>query len=169
MKRRRDRQKQRPFRASELGELHRPLDRRRRARDDDLTGAVVVRGLADRAGEVEVARRLRRDLHHRPEFEAEDRRHRAFAHRNRLLHRLAAQPQETRRVLESERFRGAKRRILAERMSGDIGRLPGSVEALLALENTQRRDARGHQRWLGVGGEREFGLGPLEHQLGKVL
>ena len=169
MKRRRDGQKQGPFRAGELGELHRPLDRRLRARDDDLTAAVVVGGLADRAGEIEVARRLRRDLHHRPEFEAEDGRHRAFADRNRLLHRLAAQAQETRRVLERERSRRAKRRILAERMSGDIGRLPGCVEALLGLQNPQRRDARGHQRRLGVGGEGEFGLGSLEHQLGKVL
>ena len=124
MKRRRDRQKQRPFCAGELGEFHRALDRGGRARDDDLTAAVVIGRLADRASEIEVARRLCRDLHHCPELEAEDGRHRPFAYRDGLLHGLAAQAQETRRILKRERVSRAKRRIFAERMPGDIGRLP---------------------------------------------
>ena len=93
MEGRRHRQQQRALGALELGELHRPLDRGLRPGDHDLSAAVVVGGLADRAGQIEVARRLGGDRRDRGEVEAEDRRHRAFADRDRLLHRLAAQAQ----------------------------------------------------------------------------
>ena len=69
-----------------FGDLHRPLDRGLRARDHHLSAAVIVGGLADAA----VLRRFGGDRRHRVEFEAEDRRHRAFSDRDRLLHRRAA-------------------------------------------------------------------------------
>ena len=129
MERRGHRQQQRPLGAGELGELHRALDRGRRAGDDDLPAAVVVGRLADRAREIEVARRLRWRSSPPAEIEAEDRRHRALADRDRLLHRLAAQAQKTRGILERQRAGGAKRRIFAERMAGDESRLRRDLEA----------------------------------------
>jgi hypothetical protein len=54
-------------------------------------------------------------------------------------------------------------------MPGDISRLLRDLEAGFGFENAQGRYARGHQRRLGVGGQREVGLGSLEHQLGEVL
>ena len=118
-----DRQEHRALGAGELGELHRPLDRGLGSRDHDLPAAVVVGRLADGALEIEVARGLGGNLHGRAEVESEQRRHRAFADRDRLLHRLAAQAQEPRRVLERDRARGAQRGIFAERMAGDEGRV----------------------------------------------
>ena len=138
--------------------------RGRRARNDHLTAAVVDRRLADRAGEVKVARRLSGDLHDRAKFEAEDSGHGALAHRHGLLHRLSAQTQKTRRVLQRQRPGGAESRVVAERMAGDVCRASGDIEAGLGLQNPQRGDARGHKRRLGVGGQRQFAFGALEHQ-----
>ena len=120
-------------------------------------------------GQIEVARRLSGDFHHLSELEAENGRHRALADRDRLLHRLAAQAKQTRSVLERERSRGAKSRIFAERMPGDVSRLRRGLEARFGFQNPQGRHARGHERRLGVGGQREFGLGSFEHQLREVL
>jgi hypothetical protein len=82
---------------------------------------------------------------------------------------LAAQAQETRGILESERIGGAQSGIFAERMAGHKGRLRSRVEALFGLENPQRRDARRQQRRLSVGGEGELRLGPFKHERGKLL
>ena len=169
MKWRGHRQNQSPLRAGKLGELRRALHRRRRARNDDLTAAVVDRRMANCAGEIKVARRLSGDLHDRPKIEADDGGHRALSHRHGLLHGLPAQTQKTRCVLQRQRPGGAESRIVAERMAGDVGRAPGDIEAGLGLQNPQSGDARGHQRRLGVGGQREFALGALEHQPRQVL
>ena len=83
-------------------ELHRSLDSRSCPRNDGLQAAVVVRGLANGAGQVEVAGGVRRDLRHDAELESEDRRHRPFADRHGVLHRLAAQPQQSGGVLEGQ-------------------------------------------------------------------
>ena len=69
-------------------------------------------------------------------------------------------------LLETERAGGAKGRILAERMPGDVSGLLCDLKARFVLQHPQRRDARGHQSRLGVGGQGEFGLRALEHQLG---
>ena len=63
------------------------------------------------------------------EIEAEDRRHRALADRNGLLHRLAADAQQPRRVLDRQRAGGAERGIFAERMAGDEGGVAGDDRA----------------------------------------
>ena len=55
------------------------------------------------------------------EIGAEQRRHRPFAHRHRLLHGAAACLEQPRRIGEAERAGSGKRRIFAERMAGDIG------------------------------------------------
>ena len=164
-----DGQEDRPLGAGEPGELDRPLDRRFRSGDHRLAAAVVVGRLTDRAGEIEIARGLGRDPRRRAEIEAEDRRHRPFADRNRLLHRFAPQAQKTGGILETERAGGAKGRILAERVTGDISGVSADIEARFRLKRFQRGDANRHQGGLGVGGEREFGLGPAKHEMRQLL
>ena len=169
MERRADRQKHGALRAGELGELHRPLDRRPGSRHDHLPAAVVVRRLANRAFEIEGACRLGRNLDRRAEVEPEQRRHRALADRDRLLHRLAPEAQQTRGILKAQGARRAQGGIFAERVAGDEGRVARNAKSGLGLERAKRRHARRHQRRLGVGGQRQFGLGALEHELRQVL
>ena len=169
MERGADRKQQRALGAGELGEFHRSLDRSPGSRHDDLAGAVVVRRLADRALEIEGARGLGRDLHRGAEVEPDERRHGALADRDRLLHRLAAEAQQARGILEGEGPCGAQGRILAERVAGDEGRVARNAKPRLGLERAERRHARRHQRRLGVGGQGQFGLWALEHQSRKVL
>ena len=67
-------------------------------------------------------------------IEAEQSRHRAFARRDRFLHRLAAQPQQPRRIRDAEGARGAKRRIFAERMAGDESNVAAKIKPAFALQ-----------------------------------
>ena len=78
----------------ELGELHRPLDRRLGA-GDRRPGRRRCRWRPGRSRRSDRGRSPPRVAiaDDGAEIEAEDRRHRAFADRNRLLHRLAAQAQ----------------------------------------------------------------------------
>ena len=82
---------------------------------------------------------------------------------------FSAQPEQTRGVLEAQRARGAKRRIFAERVAGDEGRLFRHTESGFALERAKRCHGDGHQRRLRVGGQRQFGLGAFEHQMRQLL
>ena len=68
------------------------------AADDDLAGAVVIGDDADLARRLRPRRPGARGL----DIEAEQRRHRALAHRHRLLHRLAAPLDEPHRIGDRE-------------------------------------------------------------------
>ena len=60
--------------------------------------------------------------------------------------------------------RRRQRRIFAERMAGDVGGVPADVEPGLVLEHPDHREARRHQRRLGILGQRQLAFRPLEHQ-----
>ena len=87
MERRRYRQQHGATRALELGDLDGALDGRLRPRHHDLSRRIVVRDLADLAG---LALGLGRSRRGRIDVETEQRRHRALAGRDGLLHRLSA-------------------------------------------------------------------------------
>ena len=153
----------------DFGERHGALDRGCGSGDHDLSAAVVVGGLANRSGQIKLACRLERDCGDFGEIEPEDRGHRALADRNRLLHGLSADAQQPRGVFDGQRTRGAEGGIFAQRMARDEGGVAGDDEAGLALERPQSRQARRHQRRLGVGGQRQLRLRPLEHELRELL
>ena len=68
-----------------------------------------------------------------------------------------------------KRARGAERGIFAERVAGDERRVAGDVEPGHAFERAQRRQARRHQRRLGVGGQRQLRLRAFEDQAAELL
>ena len=139
------------------------------AADDDLSRGVVVGHRADLVVIEPGARRLGGNGARRLDLEAEQRRHRALADRHRALHRLSAQLQQPRRVANRKRAGRGQRRIFAERMPGDKGDVPAEVEPAFGFEHPDRREARRHQRRLGVFGQRQLALRPLEHQPREVL
>jgi hypothetical protein len=163
MKGRAHRQHDRAPRSALGGEFDRLPHRLGMAADDDLAGAVVVGDDANA-----VAGGARGDLARGVDVETEERGHRALADRHRGLHRLAAPLDEAHRVGDREGAGRSMRRIFAERVPGDIGE-PGYVEPGLALEHADDREARGEQRRLGVFGEGEVALRPLEHQPREAL
>ena len=148
MKRGAHRQAHRAFRPARLGDLDGALHRAGMARDDHLTGIVVVGGLTDLA--------LRRLLGHRARrlvVEPQQRRHRADAHGHRLLHGAPAHPQQPRAIGDPQRSRRGQRGIFPQRMPGDeIGRR--DIRAL-GLERAQRRERGRHQRGLCIGRQRQ--------------
>ena len=94
------------------------------------------------------------------EIEAEQRRHRAHPDRHRLLHGIAAHAQQPRRVGDREAAGRRERRIFAERMAGDEGRIALQVETRLGLEHADRGEADRHQRRLGIARQRQLVLRP---------
>ncbi len=164
MKRRRDGQQHRFACALLRGDLDRALDRRLVAADDHLAGRVVVGRLADFLVLGFLGDRTRL-----VDIQAEQRCHSPFADRNRLLHRAPSGAQEPCRVGKLERASDGQRRILPERMAGHEVRLFLEREPALVLEHPRRGDAYRHQRRLGVLGERQLVLRPLEHEPGQVL
>src|SRR3954471_14700148 len=121
------------------GEGYGAVDRRLVAADHDLARGVVIGGaayLALRGGGGDLARGV--------ELEAEERRHRPRPNRHGELHGLAAPLQETCRVADSEGARRRERRVLAERMAGDIGAGALEIEAALALEDAQPGETDRH-------------------------
>ena len=93
------------------------------AGDDDLRRRHCRWRLADLA-----VRRLAGDLDRGLEFESEERRHRALPDRHGALHGIAANAQQPRRVGELQAAGGGERRIFAERMAGDEGRVFDEIE-----------------------------------------
>ncbi len=79
-----------------LADLHSALDRRLVAGHDDLTAAIVIRGVDDLLRAVRACCGLRADGARLLDVDADQRRHRAVARRHRLLHRPPAQPQQPR-------------------------------------------------------------------------
>ena len=134
------------------------------AGDHDLGAAIVVRRVADLA-----LRRLAGDLERGLVFEAEQGRHRPLPHRNRLLHGVAADAQQPRRIGDREAAGGGERRIFAERMAGDEGGVALQVEAGLGLQHAHGRQADGHEGRLGVRGEGELLGRPLPDEARQLL
>ncbi len=145
-----DRQQHRPLGAARLGDFDRALDRELVARQHNLAAAIVIGGGAD-AG----AFRLGRDRLHVAELEPDQRRHGARADRNRLLHGEPAHAQQPRRVGDRERARRGKRRIFAERMSGDKGRVAREIDAGFVFQHAHRGERHRHQRRLRVFRQRQ--------------
>ena len=156
-----DRQQHAALDAALARQLNRALDRRLGAADHDLPGRVVVGGRADRT---RLLRRGLGDRRRRLEIGAEQRRHGAFADRHRLLHGAPAPLQEPRGVAERQRAGRGQRRIFAERMPGHERDPVGDPHAALALDHPHHRQAHRHQRRLGVLGQGQLQLRPLEHQ-----
>ena len=161
------RQQHRALGAGVLGELHRPLDRRLGARDHDLAAAVVVGGLADRAGS-------------RGRSPPRSRCSTAAPKSSPSSAAIAPSPTGTAFCIAWPRRRssraasssvsdagGAQRRIFAQRMAGDEGCVAREVEARPRPRARAAPRGCGHQRRLGVGGQRQLGLRPLEHQLAR--
>ena len=98
------------------------------------------------------------------ELDADERRHGADADRHRLLHGAAAYAQQPRRVGNRERLRGRERRIFAERMAGDEGRVAREIDAGFGFEHAQRRERHRHQRRLRVLGQGQRLRRPVPHR-----
>ena len=103
------------------------------------------------------------------DVEAEKRGHPALADRHGLLHCLAAQPEQTRSIRDSERARCRQCGVFTERMPRHKSGIPGEDEAALPFEDTHHRETRRHQRRLRVLGQGELAFGPFEHELRQVL
>ena len=103
-------------RAALLGQGDRALDRGGRARDDLLALAIVVGELAHAAR----GGGLRDHGLDRRHVGTEDGRHGTLARRDRVLHRLAAQAQQPRRIADADRTGRGQCRILAEAVAGDV-------------------------------------------------
>ena len=138
-----------------LQDLHRPIDGRLGARDDHLAAAVEVGRRDHRA----------RLLGHRPA---------ALGHRLGSRPRIAAmrpcpagtascmnvaaQVHQADGVGQRQRARRHQRGVLAQRVAGDeVG-----AQARAGLEHAQGGHAGGQDGRLGVGGQGQLGLGPLE-------
>ena len=108
------------------------------------------------ASQTSPLRRLAGDLQGGVEFEPEERRHGALPDRNGALHGIAADAQEPGRIGNRQAAGGGKRRIFAERVAGDEGRVALQVEPGFGLEHPERRQADRHQGRLGVGRQGQF-------------
>jgi hypothetical protein len=126
-------------RARLLRELHRPLHARDLAGDDDLLGRVQIRRRDDSC-----ARRRPAELLELLDRQADDRGHRAGPLGLGVVHELPAQRDEPDPVVERERSRRDRGRVLAKAVAGDEVRL----EALLARDLGERERQR-EQRRLG--------------------
>ena len=115
--------------AARLGRLDGQIDGRRGAADDDLSGRIVIGKLNDAA-----RRCFRRDLVDHSLLSTENRCHCALACRNRVLHAVAAQPQQARGIADGQRAGSGKGRIFAKRVTGDEGRHSRKVLAGLLLQ-----------------------------------
>src|SRR5207249_3856019 len=97
------------------------------------------------------------------ELDAHDGRHRAGADWYRLLHELAALAHDADRVGEAECARDDQGGVLTEAVAGGQRGLETALSA-----RGGRRYRGGQDRGLGVGRQRQVGLGPLEHQPSEV-
>ncbi len=103
------------------------------------------------------------------ELEAENRGHGALADRHRRLHRVAAHPQQARRVADIEAAGRGQGRVLAQRMAGDAVAEIRELAAAPRLERAECGERGRHQRRLGVLGQTQPLLGPLEDQAAQRL
>ena len=158
VERRRDGQRDAALDAVLLDQRDRAIDRRLVAREHDLTRIVIVGDGADLALGRRLGQRLRL-----VDVGAEQRAHRAHAHRHRRLHRLAAQLEQPRGVGQAERAHGAERGIFAQAVARDEIGLGGEIDAAVLLQHPQHRDGMRHDRRLRVGGERQDVLGAFAH------
>jgi hypothetical protein len=94
---------------------------------------------------------------------AEQRAHRAHAHRDRRLHRLPAQFQQPRRIGQRERTRRAQRGVFAQAVPGDEIGLTGQRNAAFLFQHPQHRDRIGHDRRLSVFGQGQGIVRPFGH------
>ena len=164
MERRAHRQQHAALGAARLGRLDAALDGGLVAAHHDLAAAIVVGHRDDLA-----LRRFLAGLLRSLELDAEQGRHRALADRHRLLHRLAAQLQKPRGICELQGAGRRERRVLAERMAGDVARQAGQRLAAVLLQDAHDGDADRHQRRLGVLGQDQLGFGPFPHQFRQIL
>src|SRR5437868_791634 len=151
MKRRTDRERDRAPRSVSAGDRDRSLDGLAVATHDDLAWSIVVCHCAYlvRAGGFGSNRLPFLNA------ETEQRRHRAIADRNGLLHRAAAQPEQTRRIADGYGTRRRGPRVFTERMPRHENGIAGEGKAALYFKNMNDRKARRHQRRLRVFGEGE--------------
>ena len=134
-----------------FGDLATALDRGLVAGNHDLARAIVIRHLAHLS--------LRAFLRGRGgvlERQSEQSRHRAFADRNRLLHREPARAQKPRGIAHRNRAGGGERGIFTERMPGDEFGVAFEIEAGFGFQHADHRDRHRHQAGLGVLGERQL-------------
>ena len=128
-----------------FGDLDRALDRGLVARDDHLSAAIVVCGLAHL-----IFGGLARHGDSLFEVEAQERRHGASANRHRLLHGTTADAKQPGSVADAEGTRRRERRILSERMTGDELRVAREIDAGLGFEHPHGRERYRHQPGLSV-------------------
>ena len=164
MERRGHRQQHAALDPVRLHQRNRALDRSAVAGQHDLPRIVVVGDRADltfrRSGG---QRRCLLDIR------AEQRTHRAHTHRHGGLHGLTAQAQQPRGIGERKRPGGAQRGIFAQAVARDELRLVRERKAAFLFEHAQHGNGIGHDRGLGIGGERQRILGPAGHQREEVL
>ena len=115
------------------------------SRNNHLSGAVVVRRLADFA-----LLGFGRHGSGGGELEPDQRRHRADTDRDRLLHGLAPRPQETRGIRHGEGATRGQRGIFTERMTGDKLHVARKVQSRLGLEDTLDGKRDSHKGRLGI-------------------
>ena len=72
--------------------------------------------------------------------------------------------EKPRRISQREGAGSGKGRIFPQRMARHEARRVANGDAMLGLQHADHRHGDGHQRGLGVFGERQVGLGPLPHQ-----
>ena len=142
------RQQHRALGALGLGDFERAFDGGLVAGNDHLPAAIVVGCLADLP-----LRGFAGDGHRGLVIEPEKCGHRTGADRHRLLHRKATGAQQACGIADAEAAGCGKRRVFAERMAGDEGRIPPHGKARLGLQHAQRRNRDRHQGRLGIFGE----------------
>ena len=130
------------------------------AGDHRLRRLVVVGELAHLA-----LRRLRGELLADLLADAQQRRHRTLPDRHGRLHGLTADLQQPRGIGHAERARCGERGIFAQRMTGDVFDLVGAGESPSRFEHPHHRQRHGHQRRLGILGQRQRLERTLEHDL----
>jgi hypothetical protein len=123
--------------------------------DDGLLRGVEVRRHDRLAGRARLAAAPLDHVARGPEH----RRHRADAHRHRLLHELAAAAHRANQVLDRQSARRADRAVLAEGVPGYAVELRRTRPEHGECGERHRQDRR-----LGVGGELKLVLGPFEAQ-----
>jgi hypothetical protein len=152
MKRGADRQRNHTFGAERLRALSGPPDRFRAARDHDLSWRVQVCG-ADHVP----LRRLDAGLRDERGVQTKDRRHRAAADRDGLLHVPPSIADDAHGIGEGEGAGGNVRGILTEAVARNNRRLDAAARQQALDRNRHRQDRR-----LGILGERQGVIGAVE-------
>ena len=106
---------------------------------------------------------VRADLLDHVQADAHDGGHGAGAHRHRRLHELAAASHDADGVAQAQRAGHHERRVLAQAVAGGERRREAALGAGGGRRHAGREDGR-----LGGGGQREVGLGPLEHHAREI-